>query len=671
MRLRSRSALTLASLAGLAASAHAAIFTFTPTCAPFNWNSQCASAPCGGGQFTQTNNFGQSSCGGTPLLPGGADDVIFAGSGTINVGVSLRTLTVGAGSTVAAFNNISTTNGVTNNGIVSTSGAGNFSLGGPITNSTGATWIEESNGRFLNTVTFTNNGTLELRDISLINNTAPNIYTNNGTIRKTTAGTASIFVPITNNAAIDVQAGTFTMNGTTYTGSNTSSVAVAASGAAFNLVNCNVANRLNGAGPGDITATGTLTAANAVTLNVSSNLRLFGSLTAGAGTSITNIGRVNTSGAGNISYTGTLTNASGGTWIENSNGRFLNTVTFTNAGLLELQAISFVNNTAPNLITNTGTIRKTVAATSADISVPLNNSGTIDVQAGTLTLANTTYTGVGSGSLSVASGAAANLNTMTLAGTLNFSGAGTLTSNSGLFVSGTSTLNTTSPFRIFGNVTVGAGNSLTNQGNVSTSGAGNLTYTGTLTNGASGTWIEQSNGRFLNNATILNNGLLELRDISFVNNLGTNAITNNATIRKTGPDTATVSSVPFNNNGQVQVQSGTLTLENVLYTAAPAANIAVASGALLSFNNSTLAGTVNCSGTGTARTIGSLTVAGNVTTSTTTPLQVLSNVAVTAGNSLTNQGNVSTGGAGNINYTGPIVNGVNGTWFEGDRKSVV
>ena len=667
MRLRSRSALTLASLAGLAASAHAAVFTFTPTCAPFNWNSQCAGAACGGGQFTQTNNFGQTSCGGTPLLPGGGDDVIFAGDGTINVGVNVRTLTVGAAHSVAARSNITTSNGVTNNGLVSTSGASNISFTGPFTNAAGATWIEGSNSRFLNAVTFNNNGTLELRDINLINNTAPNLYTNNATILKTTAGTATFFVPVTNNSLIDVQAGTLSLTSTTYTGSPTSNITVAASGAAFTLSNCNITGRLNASGPGDITSSSGLTANNAVTLNVASNLRLLGGLTAGAGTSFTNTGRLNTSGASNLTYTGTLTNALGGTWIESSNGRFFNTVTFTNAGLLELQSISFVNNISPNIINNTGTIRKTVAATSADINVPINNSGTIDVQAGTFNLNSTTYTGVGSGSLTVASGAAANLNSMTLAGTLNFTGAGTLTSNSGLTVTGASTLNTTSPFRIFGNVTVSAGNSLTNQGTVSTSGAGNLTYTGTLTNGASGTWIEQSNGRLLNNATLLNDGLLELRDISFVNNIGANAITNNNIIRKTGPDTATFSNVPFNNNGQLQVQAGTVQLSSLLYTAVPAANISVASGATLNIANSTLAGTVNCSGTGTARTTGTLTVAGNVTTSTTTPLQVLSNVTVTAGNSLTNEGNVSTGGAGSLTYSGPIVNGVNGTWFEGSN----
>lgn len=244
MHSRSLSALSLASLAGLAASAHAAIFTFTPTCAPFNWNSQCASAPCGGGQFTQSNNFGQSSCGGTPLLPGGGDDVVFAGSGTINVGVSVRTLTVGASSTVAALSNLSTSNGVTNNGVVSTSGAGNFSYGGLITNAAGATWIEESNGRFLNTVTFTNNGLLEFRDIGLVNNTAPNIYTNNGTIRKTTAGSVTSNIPLTNNSLIDVQAGAFNLNSTSYTGSNTSNITVAASGASFTLFNSSVTNQI-------------------------------------------------------------------------------------------------------------------------------------------------------------------------------------------------------------------------------------------------------------------------------------------------------------------------------------------------------------------------------------------------------------------------------------------
>ena len=664
MRLRSRSALTLASLAGLAASAHAAVFTFTPTCAPFNWNSQCAGAACGGGQSTQTNNFGQTSCGGTPLLPGGGDDVIFAGDGTINVGVNVRTLTVGAAHSVAARSNITTSNGVTNNGLVSTSGASNISFTGPFTNAAGATWIEGSNSRFLNAVTFNNNGTLELRDINLINNTAPNLYTNNATILKTTAGTATFFVPVTNNSLIDVQAGTLSLTSTTYTGSPTSNITVAASGAAFTLSNCNITGRLNASGPGDITSSSGLTANNAVTLNVASNLRLLGGLTAGAGTSFTNTGRLNTSGASNLTYTGTLTNALGGTWIESSNGRFFNTVTFTNAGLLELQSISFVNNISPNIINNTGTIRKTVAATSADINVPINNSGTIDVQAGTFNLNSTTYTGVGSGSLTVASGAAANLNSMTLAGTLNFTGAGTLTSNSGLTVTGASTLNTTSPFRIFGNVTVSAGNSLTNEGNVSTGGAGSLTYSGPIVNGVNGTWFEGSNTRFFNTHTFTNNGQWEWQSINFANNTGTNLHTNNATLRISGPGTASTN-VPFVNNAIINAVSGTLAFTSTTFTGNGASVMNVTSPAAVSLTNMTIAGTLRATGNGNISTTSALTASGTATVNTAQPFRLLGALTATgAGNSFINTGNLSTSGASSLVYSGVISNGINGTWIE-------
>jgi hypothetical protein len=666
MRLRSRSALTLASLAGLAASAHAAVFTFTPLC-DNTWATVCTLPPgsCGGGGSLSRNNWAQTACNATPAFPGSADDVIVGSNSLLNANPSVRSVTINAGVSFAFQGNMTTSAGFTNNGTVSTSGAGNLNYAGPFSNSAGATWIENSNTRFLGGMSFANAGTLELQSITLSANGGTNGYTNTGTIRKATAGTASMNVPLINNGAIDVQAGPFNLSGTTYNGSATSGINVAgANGAAFNLSGYTLVGRINGTGPGEINS-GNVTASGATIFNVASNLRLSGDLNANAiaNSSFTNNNRLTTSGAGNLNYSGSITNSASGIWVENSNTRFITNSAFTNAGVLELQSISLNSNGGANSITNSGTIRKTGPATAAINGLPVSNSGLIDVQAGTLDITGLAYTGVGSGSVSVASGAACNFNTISIGGTINFTGAGTLTSTGSLSVIGNASLNTTSAFRLFSNVTVGAGNSLTNRGLLSTSGGGNLNYVGALTNGATGTWIENSNSRFFANSSFVNNGIWELQAITLVANGGTNSLVNNATLRKVGPGSSTAN-IPFTNNAAINVQAGTLDFNNTTYTAVPAANIDVSTGASLNLNSMTLAGTVNCTGLGNFATTGTLTVSGNVITTTTSPLRILSNVTVTAGNSLTNQGLISTSGGGNLNYGGPLVNGNNGTWIE-------
>jgi hypothetical protein len=658
-------ALSLALAAGGAASiARGAIFTYSPQCSSLLWTSSCSTPNgCGAGNPLFRNNWGLTECTNAPALPGAADDVVIPVSGgTANGNQSLRSLVVNAGVGLALQANLTVSVGLTNSGSVSTSGAGNLSYIGSFTNAAGGSWIENSNGRFFTGCAFSNAGLLELQTISLQNNGGTNSITNTGTIRKTGTGPALMNFPLTNNASVDVQAGSFSVNSTSYTGGPSSTINVA-SGAEFNLNSNTVAGRINGTGAGEITSTGTLTASGAVVANVASNLRVASNITVPAGSSFTNTNRVTTSGAGNVSYAGSFTNASGATWIENSNARFYTGATFANAGLLELQSIALADNGGTNSLTNTGTIRKTGVAT-ATVNFPVNNSGLIEVQAGTLGLSGSSYTAAPAANLSVATGATCTLTNMTLAGTVNFSGAGTLQSTSNLSVSGAVALNTSSPFRLLSNVTVGAGNSLTNSGSLSTSGAGNISYTGPIVNGATGTWLDESNTRLFTGASFTNNGLWQLRTVDLQANGGANAIINNGTMRMAVPSTSASINVPVTNNALLDMQAGTLTLSGTTYTGSTPANIAVASGATVNFSNMTLAGIVQCSGAGTLRTTGTLTVAGNVTTNTSSALRVLSSVTVTSGNSLVNQGQLSTSAAGNINYVGPLVNGANGTWIE-------
>jgi hypothetical protein len=311
-RLSATATARFVSAAGLALAAgqsSAAVFTFTPLC-DNTWGTVCNAGPnsCGVGGTLFRNNWAQTACNANPAFPGAADDVVFGVNGVLNNFVpNVRSVTINAGVSFAFQNNMTTSNGFTNNGSVSTSGSGNLSYVGPFTNSGGATWVENSNTRFLAGVSFSNAGTLELQSIDLITNGGSNSYTNTGTLRKSGGSTATINVPVTNNGTIDVQAGgVLTIFSTSFTGSPTSTIAVAGGGAALNLSNYTLVGRINGTGVGEINSSGTVVASGATIFNVASNLRISGNLNANAipGSSFTNNNRVNTGGAGNLDYIG-------------------------------------------------------------------------------------------------------------------------------------------------------------------------------------------------------------------------------------------------------------------------------------------------------------------------------------------------------------------------------
>jgi hypothetical protein len=415
-------------------------------------------------------------------------------------------------------------------------------------------------------------------------------------------------------------------------------------------------------GAGTLTSTGTLTVAGSATLGTTSAFRIYSNVTVGAGNSLTNAGLVNTSGAGNLSYAGTLTNGAAGTWIENGNTRFFANSSFVNNGIWELQTVDLSNNGGVNSLVNNATLRKTGAGT-ANVNIPVTNNGSINVQGGTLNLNSTRYTAIPAANINVSGGASLALNSMTLDGTVNCTGTGTFLSSGTLTVSGAVTTTTTAPLQLFSNVTVTAGNSLTNQGLVSTSGAGNQSYVGPLVNGANGTWIENGNTRFFANASFVNNGVWEAQNVVYVNNGGTNAVTNNATFRKTGAGTTTFSGIPFINNAAANVLDGDVVLTSTTYTGNGSAAWNVSAPGTVTLASSTIVGTLRGTGAGSIRSTGTLSPSGNAVINTVQPFELLGGVSAGGvGNSLTNAGNLSTGGAGNLSYTGSMIN--TGNWVE-------
>ncbi|MBI4528895.1 MAG: FecR domain-containing protein [Deltaproteobacteria bacterium] len=410
---------------------------------------------------------------------------------------------------------------------------------------------------------------------------------------------------------------------------------------------------------GELTGSGTVT--------VASRTNWTGGVMSGDG--ITNIpaaGTLNISSPSSKTLdTRVLNNAgtaslSGGTLLLNNGALFSNTGT---SNALDDADIGF--SAAPaGAFSNAGTFRKTGPGTTTTSSVPFNNSGSVDVQSGTLSLAGG---GTSTGSFDVDSGA-----------TLDFSG-GTHNLNAGSSVTGAGkasfsggttnvggTYNLTSPTEISGgtvnfNSAASSTNTLLSAGTLGGTGVftttgtfdwtgGSMAGTGSTDIGAGGT-LNISGGSdkiidtrtlnnagtanlsggtlFLNNGAIFNNtsgdtfNALDEADISSNSDVA-GTFNNAGTFTKSGPGTTTTVSVPFNNTGAVDVQSGSLSLAG---GGASTGSFAVDSGTTLNFTGGTHdlnagsrltgqgavnvgPGTLNLNATGINRLAGSLTVTG-------------------------------------------------------------
>jgi hypothetical protein len=279
---------------------------------------------------------------------------------------------------------------------------------------------------------------------------------------------------------------------------------------------------------------------------------------------LTNQGTVVWNNTGPIAFSGnaSIVNASGGVWDTQANSSMQTSVAGTQS------------------ISNAGTFRRSTGAGTAFIqhSVSFVNTGTLEVQTGTLSLTPTSST-LG-GSVVVSSGA-----------TLTLGGAATL--NAGVSLTGAGTVNITSTTTAAGAVAVGVGLSL----------SGTLTGTGPVTVNSTMTWsagtvgaplvvasgatlsLTTTNAHTLSATTMTNQGTVAWAgtgplalggNASVVNesgalwdvqggtvnvqtaSAGTQSFTNAGTLRKTGT-TGTLSvsgSVVFSNSGEIQLRLG-------------------------------------------------------------------------------------------------------------------
>ncbi len=414
--------------------------------------------------------------------------------------------------------------------------------------------------------------------------------------------------------------------------------------------------------------------------NLLSSLTLSGGTLSGTGN--VTVGETLNWTSGTMSGSGTTIVTAGGALNLSNSTHQLNRVLQNDgtaawtAGALQMQGGTFNNNGSftantasllqsygtggTNAFNNAGTFIKLGAGTTqftvSSSGVPFNNTGSVDVQAGTLTLdaggtSGNTMNVAASGTLSFGSsythtpgGSVSGAGTLTFTngthsfaagqfnptGTVNFSG-GTITVNNTFNAAALGTISAFVTFNApesFGNLTLASGGTLSGTGNVTVGETLNWT-SGTMS--GSGTTIVSAGGALnLSNSThqlnrVLQNdgtatwtaGALQMQGGTFNNNGsftantasllqsygtgGTNAFNNAGTFIKLGAGTTqfTVSSsgVPFNNTGSVDVQAGTLTLD-AGGTSGNAMNVA-ASGTL-SFGSSythTPGGSVSGAGT--------------------------------------------------------------------------
>ena len=336
-------------------------------------------------------------------------------------------------------------------GSLSGVGAGAMTLSGPLINAGALTWSGSGNNLVVSSGTLTNlaAGTITITtDISGVSGGGFNSFGNAGLLRKTGGtGTTTLSVPFANTGDVEVQSGTLDMAGggsASGTFEVSANAAVQFVGATYTL---SAASSVTGAGKaiftsGTINASGTYNLAtntfSGATVNFSGNYTITGqpvTISAGAvnfnaggtvnltgltisggalgGTlpvpvngpfswssgTLNNTGGVTLNGAGSLSgvgagamtLSGLLINAGALTWSGSGNNLVVSSGTLTNlaAGTITITAdISGVSGGGFNSFGNAGLLRKTGGTGTTTLSVPFVNTGTLDVQSGTISLAN-------------------------------------------------------------------------------------------------------------------------------------------------------------------------------------------------------------------------------------------------------------------------------------------
>ncbi|MBL8481950.1 MAG: choice-of-anchor D domain-containing protein, partial [Rhodocyclaceae bacterium] len=447
-------------------------------------------------------------------------------------------------------------------------------------------------------------------------------FDNSGAFRKTAgAGTTSVQVEFNNTGSVQVQTGTINLSaGGTHTGnfSTNAGATLQFGGGTHNLnggaastagtlqlssgtVNVNTAYTVSGAGVFNM-AGGTLTGAGDLTLAAAGNFT--GGTMSGNARTIVQGGATISGGGLNLDAGRVLENQVGSTISWNAGNIDLNQTAnggsgrIANAGIIDaasnntLFATAFADVAGAPLprFDNSGTLRKSAGAGTTSVQVEFNNSGSVEVQSGTINLSaggahtgnfstaaattlqfgggthnlnggaantsgnfviaagtvnvNTAYTVSGSGTFSLANGTITGPADLTLAAAGNFTG-GAMTGNARTIVQGGATISG-------GGMNLDAGRALENQASSTISwNAGNIDLNQTA-NGGSGRITNAGIFDATSNNSLFATGFADVASAPLPR------VDNSGTFRKSAGAGTTTVSVSFANSGTVLAQSGTM-----------------------------------------------------------------------------------------------------------------
>jgi hypothetical protein len=408
---------------------------------------------------------------------------------------------------------------------------------------------------------------------------------------------------------------------------------------------------------------------------------------------------------------GTAT-ASGTSYINISVGGSIN-----NSGTWEIQNDQGIFGSS-QILTNSGTIKRTTSSGLATVQATLNGSGAVQVESGKLALTGggtfsgaSTFTGnilsfnggtwALTGSFSGGSGGTLLLDS----GTLNFNAGTTFPSLSLLNGAGSTANFNTGATIAPANITISSG-TLAGSDAVQPGAGGTFTWTGGAMSGTGTTTIGSGRTLLLSGsivtlqrplvnqgaATMSGNSYLSIGSGGSLNNSGTWEIqndqgiygtgqitTNSGTIKRTTSAGAATIQTSLNGSGAVQVQSGTLLLTgggtnsgsftftgNTLRfnggTWALTGNFSGASGGTLLLDSGTLAFNAGA----TLTSVSLLNIAGSTTTFNTGTTITPANLTLSSG-TLTGPDAVQPGASGTLTWTGGTMSGTGTTTIGSDR----
>lgn len=686
----------------------------------------------GAGSDTYWNNTANWN---NNIIPAVSNDVIIPTgfTVTINVAASVKSIAVQGNSTVNINNNLSFLNASSfAPNVIANWSNGIITGGGTLTNNGTVNLITNGSRYVSGATTIINNGLftmpaggyLYLYDTSVFSNAASGVFDfqsdavlsysasahsfNNAGLIKKTAGSGSVnFQSILNNTGtISVESGTMSM----------SSLAKTFNGGIYN-VTAGCALSLDG--PTSIN--GTLTGVLNGVFNLNNNV----SVVTAAAFNFTGNTPVNWN-SGIITGGGTLTNTSKISLTTNGSRYISGATTLTNNGTMTMPAggylylydTSVLNNSSSGIFdfqsdavvsysgvlhsfNNSGLIKKSAGAGSSSFQAILNNTGTISVLSGTLSLNSLGKTFNG-GVYNVTAGNVLSLDILinvagTLTGTLN----GALKWTSNLSVAALAAFNFTGSEQVnwISGSLIGGG-TLTNQSSIkvatndsrSISAATTLKNTGVVTmpdsgylylndtsifnNTLSGIFDIQSNAVLSYNGNVhnfINAGLLK-KSISTGDALIQCNLANTGTITVEG-GTLTMNSLPKNfdggsynvNSGKLMNLAGPIDVSNIL--------TGVLDGAMTWTNNVSVASTAAFNFTGTAGvnwSSGSLIGGGTLTNSSKLSLTTNGSRYISGGTTLKNTG-VTTMPAGGYLYLfdTSIFNNFSGGLFDIQSDAVI